>query len=99
MMIGVFGVFDGVDLLQEFGDDINAEEYRADVLELDTPEPFRRSAYDDLQIFEIPEGYDPLYRVLVALRASRNTDLAVTRCLSVLKQAQAVRAGARRAAS
>jgi hypothetical protein len=99
MMIGSFGVFDGVDLLQEFGDDVAAEEYRAEVLELGTPEPFRRSAYDDLQIYEIPAGYDPLHRVLVALRASRNRDLAIARCLATLRRAQKQRAEARRAAA
>lgn len=80
MVDGLFGVFDGVRMLSEFGDDESAEEFRREALELDVPEGFRRSAYDDLQVRELPEGFDgreyaQLCRVLDGLRASRIADL------------------------
>lgn len=99
MVKGVFGIFDGVDLIAEFGNDVDAEEEREALLELHVPEGFRRPAYDDLQVYEKPDAYDPLHKVLVRLRKARNEDLAVVRCLRILQAAQADRAEVRRAAS
>jgi hypothetical protein len=55
MVVGDFGVFDHTELLAEFGDDESADEYRRDALELDVPEGFRCSPYDDLEVREITE--------------------------------------------
>ena len=99
MVSGVFGVFSGVDCIAEFGDDMAAEEHRDGLLEVHIPEAFRRSAYDDLQVREIPDGYAPMYRLLNGLRVSRNQDLAVSRALASLKLAQWERAKSRYAAS
>ncbi len=96
MVTGVFGVFDDLELLAEFGNDDDAESYRSDVLELNVAEGFRRSAYDDLQVAEVPEDYDPLYRTLKGLRRSRNQDRSVERFLEVMRIAQQQRAEARR---
>jgi hypothetical protein len=85
---GSIGVFDGTDLLAEFGDDDSAEEYRSDVLELNIPEGFRRSEYDDLQVYEVPEDYPQWHQLLRGLRASRNQDLAIIRALRRLSAAQ-----------
>jgi hypothetical protein len=90
-MNGSIGVFDGPDLLAEFGDDVSADEYRSDVLELNIPEGFRRSEYDDLQVHEVPEDYPLWQRLLTGLRASRNQDLAVIRALRRLRTAQRAR--------
>lgn len=98
MVSGAFGVFDGVEILAQFGDDEDAEEYRAEVLELNVPEGFRRSAYDDLEVHEIPDDYDQLYGALTALRKARNQDRAVLHYLQVLRDAQRERAEARRGA-
>lgn len=98
MVYGEFGVFDGVDLLAAFSNDQDAEEFRADTLQLNFPEGFRRSEYDDLQVYEIPAGYALFHRLLVGLRASRNQDLSVAKTLVDLKLAQWKRAEVRRAA-
>lgn len=99
MIYGEFGVFDGVDLVAQFSNDQDAEEFRVDALQLNYPEGFRRSEYDELQVYEIPAGYALLHRLLVGLRASRNQDLAVSRALANLKLAQWERAEVRRAAA
>lgn len=101
MVTGEFGVFDGVDMLAEFADDESAEEYRRDALELNIPEGFRLSAYDDLQVAEVRGGfaeYGSLHRTLRGLRASRRQDKTVTSCLQLLRAAQHNRAEARRGA-
>jgi hypothetical protein len=85
-MDGLFGVFDGVDRVAQFSDDEAAEEFRREALELDVPEFFRRPAYDDLQVYEVPQGYDVLHRLLLGLRRSRNQDLAVTAALTRLNR-------------
>jgi hypothetical protein len=92
MVRGVFGVFDGVDCIAEFGDDVSAEEHRDEVLELHIPEGFRCSAYDDLAVREIPEGYDQMRRLRDKLRVSRNQDLTVSSALEILRAAQQERA-------
>lgn len=79
MVDGVFGVFDGTEMIAEFGDDESADEYRREALELNTPEAFRRSAYDDLDIRELPDGFDSreyaqLHQLLAGLKASRARD-------------------------
>jgi hypothetical protein len=88
MVDGDFGVFDGPDCLARFSDDEAAEEYRCEALELHLPVGFRRSAYDDLQVREVPRGYDLLYLLLVGLRRSRNQDLTVQRALAGLELAR-----------
>lgn len=99
MVSGAFGVFDGTEILAEFGDDEAAEEYRSDALELNVPEGFRCSAYDDLQVCEKPDDYDQLHGALTALRRSRNQDQSVMSCLRILQDAQRVRAEALSASS
>lgn len=84
---GSFGVFDGVDLLAEFGNDVDADEYRIDVLQLGIPDGFRHSEYDDLQVWEIPPQYHLFKRLLDGLRASRNQDLAVARAVRRMQRA------------
>lgn len=91
MVDGRFGVFDGVDCLAEFSNDVDAEGFRADALELNIPEGFRRSAYDDLQVYEIMPGYDLWYRLYQGLKRSRNQDLAILRAIYRLRQAQSER--------
>lgn len=100
-MDGNFGVFDGVELLAEFGDDEAAEDYRRDLLQLDLPEHLRAPLYDDLEVREVPDDPDfiALGAFVSALNASRNRDLAIARCLRRLREAQHVRAEARRAAA
>ena len=91
MVDGIFGVFDGVDCIARFSDDEAAEEHRSEVLELHLPEGFRRSEYSDLQVYEVPQGYDLLHPILMGLRKSRNQDLAVERAVKWLRLAQQVR--------
>lgn len=95
-MKGDFGVFDGVELLAEFSDDVSADEYRRDALQLD--QAFPCSEYDDLQVYEVPENYATWYRLYTGLCRLRNQELAVTRCVQRLRAAQRERAEARRAA-
>lgn len=99
MVSGEFGVFDGVDCIGQFSNDQDAEEFRDEALELHIPEPFRRPEYDDLQVYEIPQGYAQLHRLLVGLRKSLFTDLAIERALAQLRQAQQERAEVRHAAA
>lgn len=68
------GVFDGVELLAGFDNHTDADNYRSDALQLNLPEYVRRSPYDDLQIWDIPEDYDQWNRLLRALRRSRRED-------------------------
>lgn len=73
-MKGEFGVFDGVELLAGFDNSVEADEYRRDALQLNLPEYVRRAPYDDLQVCEIPEGYELWARLLEGLRRSRRQD-------------------------
>lgn len=70
-MMGNFGVFDGVELLAEFGDDESADEYRRALLEIPAP------LYDDLQVAEVPEDYERWIRLLEGLKKSRAHDRAL----------------------
>lgn len=99
MVSGEFGVFDGVDCVARFSNDVDAEEFRDTALELYVPEPFRRPEYDSLQVYEVPEGYAQLHRLLGGLRKSLFADLAIERALTRLRQAQRDRAEVRRAAA
>lgn len=81
------GVFDGVELLADCADMDAAEEYRRSALELDHPEGFRRSPYDDLQVAEIPEEYDLWWRVLDGLRRSRARDRVMEQLHQVAEEA------------
>lgn len=97
MMDGSFGVFDGLCLLAEFSDDEAADRYRRDVLQLDFPDGYRRSEYDDLLVAEIPEDYSDAWPLLIkALRRSRQQDRTVEKCIAVLRAAQEVRHDAKR---
>lgn len=71
---GEFGVFDGVQLLAEFDNSVDADEYRNDALQLNLPEYVRRSPYDDLQVCEVPEDYRLWDRLVKGLRRSRLQD-------------------------
>lgn len=97
MVAGEFGVFDGTDCIAEFSNDVDAEEFRTDALQLNLPEPFRRPEYDDLQVHEVPEGYAQMRRVLDGLKKSKATDRAIERALTRLRRAQEERAEVRRA--
>lgn len=85
-MTGVFGVFDGVELLAEFADDVAADEHRRDLLQESFPEHLRRSPYDshDLEIYVVPSDYELWWRLLSGLRRSRAKD-------RVLDQLEAVK--------
>lgn len=88
-MDGSFGVFDGLALIAEFGNDEDAAVYRRDALQLMWPESFRRSQYDDLFVAEIPEDYSDTWpRLVAALRRSRRQDRTVEEYLDVLRVAQ-----------
>jgi hypothetical protein len=88
-MDGSFGVFDGLALIAEFGNDEDADVYRRDALQLAWPEAFRRSEYDDLFVAEIPEDYSDAWpRLVAALRRSRRQDRTVEKFLTVLRAAQ-----------
>lgn len=88
-MDGSFGVFDGLALVAEFGNDEDADVYRRDALHLAWPEEFRRSQYDDLFVAEIPEDYsDTWSRLGAALRRSQRQDRMVEKYLRVLHAAQ-----------
>lgn len=88
-MDGSFGVFDGLALIAEFGNDEDAEAYRHDTLHLAWPETFRRSEYDDLLVAEIPEDYSDTWpRLTTALRRSQRQDRTVEKYLRVLRAAQ-----------
>lgn len=100
-MRGNFGVFDRAELLAEFGDSIDAEEHREDLLEVNLPEHMRCSPYeyDDLCVYEIPRNYEVWQRLLVGLRRMRNQELSVLRSLQVLQAAQRERSEGRSAAA
>lgn len=88
-MDGSFGVFDGLALIAQFGNDDDAEAYRYDALQLAWPEGFRRSEYDDLLVAEIPEDYSDTWpRFVAALRRSWRRDRTVEKYLRVLRAAQ-----------
>jgi hypothetical protein len=99
VVYGEFGVFDGVDLVAQFSSDEDAEAHRDEVLELHIPEGFRCSAYDDLQVREVPGEYDLLIRLRDGLREARNQDKAIEQALARLSRAQHERAEVRRAAA
>jgi len=91
-MEGNFGVFDRTELLAEFWDDEEADLHRRELLELNMPEHMRSSPYDDLDVFQIPEDYPRWEHLMNRLRASRNQDRTVVRCLRLLRSAQEERA-------
>lgn len=88
------GVFDGPELLAECSDDDAAEEVRRDILELHVPEGFRRTAYNEGDVFtaEVPEHYDLWSRTLRGLRASRELDRTILNAFRQLRVAQWERA-------
>lgn len=89
-MTSVIGVFDGLELLGEFVDDVAADEYRRDLLQESLPEHFRRSEYDshDLEVHEVPEDYELWWRLLSRLRRSRSADCVVEQLCAVAEEAQ-----------
>jgi hypothetical protein len=89
-------VFDGLELIAEFGTDEDADEYRRDALQLGLPEGFRRSEYDDLFVAEIHEGIVLGLRLIAGLKRSRQQDRSVERCLDWLRLAQEERYAASR---
>jgi hypothetical protein len=91
---GDFGVFDGLELVAEFDNDVDAEEYRAELLQLNLPEYVRRPLYDELWVGEVPTGYRDLLRLYLGLRRSRVQDLVIARALKTLEDAQRKRAEA-----
>jgi hypothetical protein len=74
-MNGRFGVFDGIFLIAEFGNDEDADEYmRKTVLQEDEPEHLRRTEYDNPEVREIPEDYAAHLKLLYELKASLRED-------------------------
>lgn len=101
-MKGEFGVFDGVELLGTFDNDVDADEWRSDALQLNLHECVRQSPYDDLQVYGLPDDWDParydlMFRLLRGLQVSRRTDRSIERCLRRMSLAQKERAEGRHA--
>jgi len=92
------GVFDGTRLLAECADADAAEEYRSDLLELNVPEGFRMTAYNEGDVFtaEVPEHYDLFGRTIRGLRRSREQDRSIVTAFRWLRLAQWERAMIRR---
>lgn len=84
------GVFDGTRLLAECVDHDAADEYRSELLELELPEQFRRSLYNDSDLItaEVPEDYGVWDRLLRGLRRSRQEDRTIVDAIRLLRLAQ-----------
>jgi hypothetical protein len=84
-MNGDFGVFDHVELKAEFGDDVSAEEYLAQLKAVGGYVP----AYvDSLFVAEIPEDYWDYWKLLQGLIRSRDRDRATEQPQSATEEAQ-----------
>lgn len=91
-MNGIFGVFDGVALISgTFDNDVDADEYRRDILQEGVPELFRTSLYDahELTVRPVPDDYELWWRLLDGLRRSRDADRAKGRLVKLLEDASA----------